>query len=276
MRWNDQEDEALLGLPLLARVVYLQGLLRFMDYQTGVVGGPKRRISWQALAEVAEVVTRQGMRGEHATKGQLRRAMAHLESAGLVRQHNDERYLMFFLPLADTVGKSGSKKGHTTSVPPGRTASVPPESSVGQGKGEQEKEKSVPSVLPNPVPHQLSVKDLTTSACAAEAATPKATTKSKKGNRLPSDWSPSDALLVWTKKERPSWDETSMQRVIDSFRDYWTAKPGQSGIKLDWDATWRNWVRREPDRVEKRYITTVSTQEPVHESAAETARKYLD
>ncbi|WIE60750.1 hypothetical protein DEI97_013470 [Curtobacterium sp. MCLR17_032] len=29
-----------------------------------------------------------------------------------------------------------------------------------------------------------------------------------------------------------------------SFVDYWIAQPGQKGVKTDWDATWRNWMRR--------------------------------
>ena len=29
-----------------------------------------------------------------------------------------------------------------------------------------------------------------------------------------------------------------------AFWDYWVAKPGQGGVKLDWLATWRNWCRR--------------------------------
>ena len=27
------------------------------------------------------------------------------------------------------------------------------------------------------------------------------------------------------------------------FRDYWFSQPGQKGVKLDWQATWRNWCR---------------------------------
>ena len=33
------------------------------------------------------------------------------------------------------------------------------------------------------------------------------------------------------------------------FRDYWKAQPGQRGVKLDWDATWRNWLRRAAERL---------------------------
>ncbi|MEJ4100898.1 hypothetical protein V5S96_11100 [Corynebacterium mastitidis] len=28
------------------------------------------------------------------------------------------------------------------------------------------------------------------------------------------------------------------------FADYWAAATGQKATKLDWDATWRNWMRR--------------------------------
>jgi len=31
---------------------------------------------------------------------------------------------------------------------------------------------------------------------------------------------------------------------FEKFRDYWIAQPGQKGVKADWDATWRNWVRK--------------------------------
>ena len=33
--------------------------------------------------------------------------------------------------------------------------------------------------------------------------------------------------------------------VRDRFVDYWIAKPGAGGVKLDWPATWRNWCRRD-------------------------------
>jgi hypothetical protein len=67
----------------------------------------------------------------------------------------------------------------------------------------------------------------------------------KRGSRLDSDWRPSDDLISWAMTERTDLD---IQRVIDSFTDYWRAKPGQSGCKLDWDATFRNWVRNEQQR----------------------------
>jgi hypothetical protein len=41
-------------------------------------------------------------------------------------------------------------------------------------------------------------------------------------------------------KTRPDLDP---QEVFSQFSDYWTAVPGQKGLKLDWTATWRNWIR---------------------------------
>jgi len=36
--------------------------------------------------------------------------------------------------------------------------------------------------------------------------------------------------------------------VSEQFRDYWLAKSGADACKADWEATWRNWVRRERER----------------------------
>jgi hypothetical protein len=42
--------------------------------------------------------------------------------------------------------------------------------------------------------------------------------------------------------ERPELDP---QKVGEKFADFWHSKPGKAGTKLDWEATWRNWVREE-------------------------------
>lgn len=63
-----------------------------------------------------------------------------------------------------------------------------------------------------------------------------------RGTRLPKDWEPSEALKEWALNERP---DLKLNRTIESFKDYWCAVAGQKGVKLDWDATFKNWVRRE-------------------------------
>lgn len=68
--------------------------------------------------------------------------------------------------------------------------------------------------------------------------------KPRRGSRLsPSETIP-DAYLAFAKKERPDLDA---HRIWATFCDYWVARPGQAGIKLDWLATWRNWIRKQND-----------------------------
>ena len=62
---------------------------------------------------------------------------------------------------------------------------------------------------------------------------------SKKGSRLeieklPPQWE------YFCKHERP---DLIPLKVFEQFHDYWVAAPGQKGVKADWFATWRNWVR---------------------------------
>lgn len=61
-------------------------------------------------------------------------------------------------------------------------------------------------------------------------------------SRLPADWFPSDEDISFCETERPDLKPSD---VACRFRDYWIAQPGAKGRKLDWPATWRNWVRNE-------------------------------
>lgn len=62
----------------------------------------------------------------------------------------------------------------------------------------------------------------------------------KRGTRLPDDWKPSKDELQWAMTERT---DIAIGAEVERFRDYWIAQPGAKGVKLDWSATWRNWVR---------------------------------
>lgn len=61
-----------------------------------------------------------------------------------------------------------------------------------------------------------------------------------RGARLPTDWRPHEAPEA-TARHLPGID---IHREYDKFCDYWRAQPGIKGRKTDWDATWRNWLRR--------------------------------
>ena len=64
----------------------------------------------------------------------------------------------------------------------------------------------------------------------------------KRGTRLDPDCLLSDEWANFCKEKRP---DLTAREVFESFKDYWIAQAGQKGVKLDWDATWRNWVRNQ-------------------------------
>jgi uncharacterized protein YdaU (DUF1376 family) len=65
--------------------------------------------------------------------------------------------------------------------------------------------------------------------------------KATKGTRFDLDAIPEDWIL-FCKKERSDLNPTV---VFDGFKDYWSSVAGQKGVKLDWSATWRNWIRNQ-------------------------------
>ena len=62
--------------------------------------------------------------------------------------------------------------------------------------------------------------------------------KTQRGSRLPTDFQIPDDWVSFCQTERP---DLQAHKVFDNFKDYWVAAP--KGTKLDWSATWRNWVR---------------------------------
>jgi len=62
-----------------------------------------------------------------------------------------------------------------------------------------------------------------------------------RGTRFPHENQP-EPWKQFCLETRPDLDPSA---TFDRCRDYWIAQPGQRGVKRDWDATWRNWVRNE-------------------------------
>lgn len=60
----------------------------------------------------------------------------------------------------------------------------------------------------------------------------------RRAHQLPSDFKPTEANVEWARSARPDVD---LNDATDQFRDYWI---GAGKPKSDWQATWRNWIRR--------------------------------
>lgn len=67
-----------------------------------------------------------------------------------------------------------------------------------------------------------------------------------RGARLPEDFSLSDDLIEFAAKHGFAGDP--LAGIFHDFKDYWHARAGPQGVKLDWPATWRRWIREEAKR----------------------------
>ena len=63
----------------------------------------------------------------------------------------------------------------------------------------------------------------------------------KRGNRLSEDWVLPLDWGQWAIDQ--GWPEPAIRDQAERFKDYFLSAPGQKGVKLDWLATWRNWMR---------------------------------
>jgi len=96
-----------------------------------------------------------------------------------------------------------------------------------------------------PLKHQETEADTerTLSLRSSERADADATSvqpKPKRASRLPADWQPSPEMAEFARS-----NGVDPERTAAVFRDYWVGVPDPKGRKADWNATWRNWVRRE-------------------------------
>jgi len=80
---------------------------------------------------------------------------------------------------------------------------------------------------------------------------------------LPDDW------RAYCRERRPELDP---DEVFEDFHDYWIAKPGQGGVKLDWLATWRTWVRKQ--RAPNVDWQTFAQRAQIHARPGESARDF--
>jgi len=65
---------------------------------------------------------------------------------------------------------------------------------------------------------------------------------SNRGTRLPVDFVLPEDWIVFCEQERKDLNPI---KVFDEFKDYWISVPAGKATRLDWLATWRNWVRRQ-------------------------------
>lgn len=66
------------------------------------------------------------------------------------------------------------------------------------------------------------------------------------GKALPKDWVLPKAWGEWALSERQDLSVEDVRKISESFKDHWLSTANQAKSKrADWEATWRNWIRRQ-------------------------------
>jgi len=71
-----------------------------------------------------------------------------------------------------------------------------------------------------------------------------------RGTRLPKNFEVTREMVTWCRDRCPDIDGAAQ---TERFINHWRSKAGKDGVKLDWTATWRNWMlKAQSDLVESR------------------------
>ncbi len=81
-----------------------------------------------------------------------------------------------------------------------------------------------------------------------------ASKKKPRGARLAADWFLPVAWGDWALSEGLTAEAIRIE--ASKFKDYWHSKSGPSAVKMDWLATWRNWIRRCKENMPKLQLIT--------------------
>lgn len=223
MRVNlcDAEMDALAGMPLSHRWVYVFCLRQFMDYATGIVG-LSRRISYQAISEALYIEPHQGLAESGSpSKPKIQRIISGLCRAGLIEPTGEKGSLVFFCPLAET-DESAKNKPDTKSI----------HLSTLKDKEENELIHSEPDTPPL-IPLLRKGNPYT------RAREP----RKKRKAAIPDDFPLTDDLACYARAKGID----DHRRIADWHEGFCLSARSGGYQYSDWSAAWKNWLRRDID-----------------------------
>lgn len=82
------------------------------------------------------------------------------------------------------------------------------------------------------------------------------------GSRLPEGWQPPPEVVAQMRSDYPHMD---FRLEHAKFIDYWHGKAGKDARKVDWNATWRNWMRRAAEQAPRNGSNTPAPANSGHD-----------
>lgn len=218
---NDDEREAMRGLPHLSRLIYVFGLRPFMDFGTGLVG-VKRGVSWKSIAEELYIEPHQGIKGGDPTEKELRRALVWLEKAGLIGPNQAERRLVFPLLLAAQDSSARNKVGIKWADEAGRpeTTSIPNETVDFE---HLDPSKAEGGEMPKVGTPPISGKSTSTGNARGAFAMPL------------TDWEPDSKSFKAFAFANSVPVNSLTPEILAAFRTYWHVRPEREQTQAQWE-----------------------------------------
>lgn len=100
---------------------------------------------------------------------------------------------------------------------------------------------------------------------------PNGSSKKTRGTRLPDDWI-ADIGFALTL----GLSQAQAENEATKFREWWPAQPGQKGVKIDWNLTWKTWCRSAAERSQRQQAKPKkSAFQERHENAREQINRAL-
>lgn len=137
----------------------------------------------------------------------------------------------------EEVRRSRAEAGRRGGVRSGETRRSKTEASASK----QTEANTNPEPEPEPEPLATDV--------ASQGAPRKRGAARERATRIPDDFAVSADLAAWARAEAPDVDQRA---ETAKFVDYWRAKAGRDATKVDWQGTWRNWMRRAQENAANR------------------------
>ena len=95
---------------------------------------------------------------------------------------------------------------------------------------------------------------------SSKAARGEASQAPPRASRIPPDWTPGPEGLAFAATL--GFAIGRADNAVAKFRDFWSGKAGKDGAKLDWPATWRNWLRRSVEHGAASQRTPAAASDP--------------
>jgi len=169
----------------------------------------------------------------------VRSALASLVQKGFVRVY--ERY-----------SAAGARRSNRYQILIDGTETPPPDAEDWADVRQQEPEGSPPGAggggpAAGGGTHQEQEGFPIKEATSSEASLVKGRASRPRATRVPDDFTPSEEMKKWFV-EGGYASLFNGPNEHEKFMDYWRSVPGIRGQKVDWPATWRNWMRTAAER----------------------------